>query len=101
MAPLGRCRTTNRRTASRRPRHLPQPDEPAAAARPGPSPPLPRSDTSLVSFPAPRARRAPVLLAVAIAIGLLAAGCGSSATDSTAGTVRLNESDTPLEEEGN
>ena len=55
----------------------------------------------MVSFPAPRARRAPVLLAVAIAIGLLAAGCGSSTTDSTAGTIRLNESDTPLEEDGN
>ena len=55
----------------------------------------------MVSFPCPELVVPPSLLAVVIAFGLLAAGCGASATDSTAGTVRLNESDTPLEEEGN
>ena len=36
-----------------------------------------------------------------LALGLLAAACGSSGTDATGGTVRLDERDTPLEPEGN
>lgn len=55
----------------------------------------------MASSPAPRLRRAPTVLAVVLALGLLAAACGSAGTDATGGTVRLNEQDTPLEPEGN
>lgn len=55
----------------------------------------------MASFHAPGRRRAPVLLiAVLLATTLLAVACGSGATDTSGGTVRLNEENTPLEPEG-
>jgi len=56
----------------------------------------------LASSHAPRPRRATVLLAAAaIALALLAAACGTGNTQATDGTIRLNEENTPLEQEGN